>query len=318
MNDGSADNLQEHLAATNDLNELKSLIMQLHAQGAQQQADQQAFTQAAVAAALDTAKVSSAHRGKIAKFNKPDEFKGERKHLPTFLAKMQLCFDAEPSSFPDELSKIVYAVTYLKDDAYRWVIPWQRMGLLSAFIDYPGFERKLRTAFGDPDELATAERELNGLRQKGPCSEYTVEFLRITSILTDWGEEALRSHYRLGLSDDIKDQLIHVEYGQTLSSLIDKAQAIDSRLAARRLGREQERSMHAPKRPAVNHKFPNRRFDRAATVDISVPMEIDNTNTRSAPLTEVRKLSNIKEGRCFGCNEIGHIRRDCPKREAKN
>lgn len=277
---------------------------------------------------------SSRHYGP--KLNKPDEFKGERKLLPTFLFQMELKFLAEPSNFTNDATKVVYAISYLKGPAYQWVIPHQREGLLLAFPTYSTFQRKLKQAFGDVNEQATAERELLALRQRGPCSYYTTEFLRISSSL-DWGTAALRSHYRMGLSDEVKDQLIHVDMGETLSDLSIAAENIDARIYERRQEKRRGDPLRELPRPFVpGRNYPSvqreppgkagggRRYEprrESVTPKASfgpIPMEIDAVQVTTRAPMDAKRIEQFKAGKCFKCDKTGHLARECPTGMSKN
>src|SRR5258708_38926712 len=51
--------------------------------------------------------------------------------------------------------------------------------------------------------------------------------------------------------------------------------------------------------------------------DDTVPMDIDATHTEYAKRGDYHKIKQKclhEEGRCFGCQQKGHLRKDCPKK----
>ncbi|RZK63900.1 MAG: hypothetical protein EOO85_30515, partial [Pedobacter sp.] len=91
---------------------------------------------------------------------------------------------------------------------------------------------------GDPDEAATAKRELRKLFQGNrPITAYTADFLRISSQL-DWDDAALKAAYRFGLSERVKDKLARIDEPLTRNHLVEVATRIDARLHARDLERK--------------------------------------------------------------------------------
>lgn len=90
------------------------------------------------------------------------------------------------------------------------------------------FFEALAQLYEDPQCVATAEATLHALQQGWrPVEDYTVD-LRKWSADTGWNEAALRYHYRLGLSESLKDELARVETPATLEVLIQLYSSIDA------------------------------------------------------------------------------------------
>lgn len=264
---------------------------------------------------------AAAPRVERVKFNNPAAFDGKREDLQAYLFQVELRFASEPQAFVLETTKVAYAVGFLKGDALRWVLPVQRLSLDIAFPTYLSFRSALCRAFGDPNEEETAEREIRMLRQKGSCASYTTEFLRLSGIL-GWDEKAMRSQYKMGLSDEVKDQLIHVETGVTLAELYRQAELIDGRIYARKREKVSapvqgiDRSLKSRITPQpwgkrVVEKRSEIAFPRAAN-NGPIPMEIDNTQATSRGYRDAEKNEHRRLGKCFSCSKVGHLARDCP------
>ena len=84
----------------------------------------------------------------------------------------------------------------------------------------------------DPDEIATAERQLYALRQKGSVTSYLAEFMRY-AVLVKWNDEAKAAQFYRGLKDAIKDELSRVGRPANLKDLEAAAIRIDTRLFER-------------------------------------------------------------------------------------
>jgi len=65
--------------------------------------------------------------------------------------------------------------------------------------------------FGDPDEKATAERQIKSLKQTGSAAIYTSEFFQLASRL-NWNDASLMSQYHEGLKEKVKDFLAATKY----------------------------------------------------------------------------------------------------------
>ncbi len=78
------------------------------------------------------------------------------------------------NDLPEEADKVICVAAFLTGDALIWFEPFQRDYLEKGpndcdpntkdiFSSYVTFEKKLKTAFGDPDEEHTAEQQLYNL-----------------------------------------------------------------------------------------------------------------------------------------------------------
>ncbi|KAJ3401417.1 hypothetical protein HDV05_000457, partial [Chytridiales sp. JEL 0842] len=80
--------------------------------------DEQQITVATLAAAIRRLESKTETSKTKLKIRDPDPFRGDRLQVNSYLAQLQLAFEANPSAFPSERQKLVYAVSYLRDDAF--------------------------------------------------------------------------------------------------------------------------------------------------------------------------------------------------------
>jgi hypothetical protein len=138
----------------------------------------------------------------------------------------------ERHNFPDEISKIGYAGSFLGSaPADWWHTLFQRYEEslnkgenppteLSSFTE---FSRALTTTYGDPDLTNTMERKLRALCQTVSAAAYAAEFQRIAGFLiaAGWNDRPLLSQYKAGLKESIKAVLVHEKpYPTTLTEMI--------------------------------------------------------------------------------------------------
>jgi hypothetical protein len=101
-----------------------------------------------------------------------------------------------PSRFPDEQAMMRYAFNRLSGLALKQILPHVRENGEVGLEDLPAFIQLLETAFGDPDRVATAERNMKEIKQKNrEFSQYYAEFQVIATDL-DWNPLALRNASR--------------------------------------------------------------------------------------------------------------------------
>ena len=164
------------------------------------------------------------------------------KKLQTFLLQCQLFFQGYPKSFPNDESKVNFALSYLEGTALEMfqtdIIegrpqPWM--------INWVIFATVLNETFGVIDPEGDAEELIDRLRMKDNTrlAKYNVEFQKLQARL-DWGENALRFRYYKGLPDRIKDVLATQPKYHRLKDLSAAAGVIDGRHWERKA--EQERA----------------------------------------------------------------------------
>ena len=109
-------------------------------------------------------------------------FTRERKTILAFLTKCRLKFDGQPSMFPTEKTKVLYAGSPLEGPLFSWFTPLNaRLSRpneptppeLASFED---FATALTTLYRDPHLALTAERELRALRQTRSVAQYIAQF----------------------------------------------------------------------------------------------------------------------------------------------
>jgi hypothetical protein len=97
---------------------------------------------------------------RIAKVNHPDLYYGDRPKLQTFIAQLALKFSANSHEFPNDQVKLSYAGSFLRGNAFEWLSPQIQPNGQVNLTNYYELVQGLQDAFGDPDEVATAEREI--------------------------------------------------------------------------------------------------------------------------------------------------------------
>jgi len=130
-------------------------------------------------------------RPKLAELSDPPKFGGGRKDLRTFIAQLRLKLHGNSQSFPTEQHRLSYAIGRLEGVAFDQILPYIE-GTAVNLPDIDALIKILNDAFGDPDRVATAIRELRSLKQANrEFSLYLADFQRL-SAETNWNEAAKR------------------------------------------------------------------------------------------------------------------------------
>ncbi|MBW0463729.1 hypothetical protein O181_003444 [Austropuccinia psidii MF-1] len=166
-----------------------------------------------------------------------DSFDGTPAHkLRGFIQSCQLIFHNDPANFSSDRKKVLYSTSFLTGRAGKWIEPYlsnySDQGPSYLLNNWPLFESKLFTLFGDPNEVRKAEHELDNLRMKesGHVSLYIAAFRSLMSRIGDWGERAYIHVYRRGLTSRLLDQLAsHPGTFESLQELMDVTLELDTR-----------------------------------------------------------------------------------------
>lgn len=273
----------------------------------------------------------------------PETFDGSHasKLLP-FLASLRLHIETQPAAFKTEITKISFAISYLRGTPLQEVLPEleKPQELRSLWMQsYPAFTQHLLTNYGQVDKRTAAIQKMNKLEQKGSCAKYWVEFNTLAQ-LTGWDDQAHRDKFYKGLKSEIKDALVlhPIEAQDTLTRLKDTAIRQDNRLHERKMEKNEHGSSsssnNSTSSKSNNHRS-NNNSDRSNNKksDSSVqyvtpptgpnnpsagpsPMELDaaNVKTRFAPLTDDQKKYRREHNLCLYCGDKNHKLDTCPKR----
>ena len=262
----------------------------------------------------------------------PDKFDGsDRSKLRAFLSTCRLAFLNHPDRFADDLSKVLYAGSYLSGTAGDWFAPLtlddadeEEAEILTS---WKRFAEELQSLFGEPDEEAAAEREILDLKMKEnqQVSLYITKFRSLQARL-DWNDSALVAQFRRGLPDRILDLLsIREVRPRTLKEVMDVALSLDLRYHER----QQEKKKHSPFESS--NRTPSKESQKESPSKPSSSSGNDKTphskpaqkTTSALPLGEDGKLKlNEKErraklGLCAYCGDKHNIEQ-CAKRKIAN
>jgi hypothetical protein len=128
---------------------------------------------------------------------------------------------------------------------------------------------------------------------------------------TEWNESARVHYFRLGLSEEVKDELARLDILDTFEELLRIATRIDSRIQERRL----------EKRLANPRSFATMSYSQTSerSEPHVMPMQVDGTIPASPAQNQPRgPLSNTERQRrrnlnlCMYCGGANHTVANCP------
>ena len=130
-----------------------------------------------------------------------------KEDLRIYLQQCELCFELQPSRYPNDYQKVGLILSYLCGPAAKWARPYLSNKEHELRKSLSNFTRALQEAFGDPDYELRAASELRALKQTTSVAKYAAEFQAISSNLS-WNDDALYSQFYEGLKKTIKDEVI--------------------------------------------------------------------------------------------------------------
>ena len=247
----------------------------------------------------------------------PTHFSGNRAELRNFLSQVRLVIDVQQSRFQTERQKVLYAASFLRDSAYSWFQPFLEQSPAPDLLDdFDEFAKKLSAVYGDPDQTATAERDIRTLCQRSSVSAYAVDFQRLAAHL-QWNDAALASQFYWGLSDVIKDELAQMDRPRDLSTLMATTIRIDTRQTERRLEQRNRTQSHRAPPPTQHFTLPSLPTSSTPASNYA-PMDLDaTTNSKRAPLTVDERERRRRNNLCMYCGGHGHFAANCSVRPTR-
>lgn len=215
----------------------------------------------------------------------PPAFSGRKKDLPLFLTKLRYKLKGNSDRFPTEEARLIYAHSRLEHDPATLVDPL--MG--KEIITVDRLIQFLEATYGDPNRELTAWSRLDNLKQgKKSFLSHFAEFRRLVAD-TNLNEGAQINQLRRSLSNELRRAMVGIPIPRSLNEYANLIALYDNDLRYLPSTRTYTTTVEQPRYP--------------------VEMEVDTSTY--APAGSAERQRRVKEGRCFKCNQKGHISKDC-------
>lgn len=241
----------------------------------------------------------------------PRPFDGTFSQFRGFLMQCKLVFSHQPSQFSSPAARVAFITNLTTGEALGWA-----EATLSArpelFNDYAAFLTEFGRVFDHPSAGQDVGVRLMSLRQGSrTVAAYATEF-RTLAAGSGWNDAGLRSAFRQGLAEVIKDELVR-DKPTSLNELVGLAIDVDERVRERR--RERARHQIDPPRRRESATGPFLSGASAPPVPelcTPVPSGEEPMQLGRARLTVAEKQRRRTQGLCLYCGERGHLRDACP------
>ena len=204
----------------------------------------------------------------------PDTFDGtDPVKVDNYTFQCSMYIAARSKDFPDEESRVTFALSYLKGTPLDWfqteiTHAMTQGGQFPAwFSSYPGFLAELRRLFGPRDLVNDAVTALEALRYKDStkATRYTLEFNR-HSRRTGWNEIALARHFYKGLPDRLKDEIARIGKPTRLIELQTLVATLDQRHWERQSEVSRDKKQAFPSSTKSSDTRSDNRSERSGTM----------------------------------------------------
>lgn len=224
----------------------------------------------------------------------PDKFEGDRKDLRRFTSQIHAKMTVNIDRFPTPQSRMTYVANRLKGEPYSQILPHMDHGTCR-MRDYNEILDLLDRAYGDPNRVSNARKELYQLRQTNKeFGSFFAEFQRL-ALEGGMPEDALSTMLEYAVNRELRGMLLHNppptreyhEFAKFLQELENRRCQFDNtpvRLTAKNIA--------APVvAPAVTASNPD-------VMDLSTARRVGTTRR--------------ERGECYRCGSKNHLIRDCP------
>jgi hypothetical protein len=150
-------------------------------------------------------------------------------------------FTLNPTRYANDKIRIAITGTLLTGDALQWYNPFLESPEKHsvALATWESFIAAMKSTFGELDKEIAATSKIRKLRQNlTSTSQYATTFQHLAADL-QWNESALMAQFREGLSEDVKDMLLHHDQPISLASMISLSIRCDNRWRERQLQKTQ-------------------------------------------------------------------------------
>jgi hypothetical protein len=255
----------------------------------------------------------------------PPLFDGSREALRPFIAGLRMKIIGNSSRFPTDQHSLMYSFGRTTGLAQGILLPYVRNDKID-LNSQEDLYTLLENSFGDPDRVATANREIRKLRQGNrELSVYYSDFCRIVADL-DWNESSKISQFREGLSQEVKQALVSCAPSTDFSDLVQLCLRIDNNL--RQIGgytkpnfsrspahfAPPQSNTTSPSPSVPTRNLPIVRTDNPAYLG---PAPMDLSATRSRHISAEEKQRRLDTNSCNYCGIQGHYARECPNKTVR-
>lgn len=243
--------------------------------------------------------------------SRPSIFSGNiSSDIIVFVKKCELVFLHSAAKFPNDKSKIAYAINLLDGSAFRWADSWiEKMNDPRDTSTWKDFKDEILAAFTDSNNKQIAMRKLTNARQVGSVSTYIAYF---NTLIHDAGwnkinnAETLIQLFFRGLGRPLQQIII---MGGSLPKTLEEIQKTALEAESKRSLLEFNSFTSPPQRSFRPNYQPNFRVPQ--NYNMGKPQFQQFNRNTFQPRNAPPMYSNKRNISCYNCGKQGHIQREC-------
>jgi len=277
------------------------------------------------ASTMDTTsetEVATAGSGTKIKPAPPSDFDGDRGKGRAFLNSCELYLRLSPNRFPDELSKIYWALTYMKTDrAYMFAnrtLRCEGITKLPRFRTWAEFRAEFIKEFFPRNETQRAITRLETtayFQGKGSVDDYIDKFKDLIDLSGYTDGLAIVVKFRRGLDPEVQNYIANMMEGRPEDDDIEgwysAASRCDENRAANAAFHSSSRSPFSTRFPVTQAHTPT--IPARQTGTSHVPSSVPTSNLPAPMDVDATKRGRIRTSACYRCGKTGHLIKDCPQ-----
>ena len=250
----------------------------------------------------------------------PSDFDGNRGKGRAFLNSCELYLRLSPNRFPDELSKIYLALTYMKTDrAYMFanrILRYESIIKKPRFNTWVEFWTEFIKDFFPKNETQRAVTRLETpayFQGKGSVDDYIDKFKDLIDLSGYTDGLAIVVKFRRGLDPDIQNYVANMMEGRPDDDDIEGWYSAASRCDENRAANA---AFHSSSRPLLSTRIPVSRPPMPPARQVTTPQVPSSTQVSSLPApmdVDATKRGAVHTMTCYRCSKTGHLSKNCPR-----
>lgn len=243
---------------------------------------------------------------------RPSNFEGKAEQVDSFVTAVKLYIKLKPKAFPDEETKISFALQLFSGKAE----PWARSTItrmLDGKVVYATFdllEEAIRTNFGNFSRVEEARRNLETIKYvpKEGLGAVINQF-RPEADASNFDDKTLVHFLRKILPPHVQLQFAGVNSG-VIPTKIDDWYRLGHLLDSAYVSAQQTQIAHVPSQRSIP-------VHRPPPTPTSTPVTTTSPQASAPTAMDVDGHRRSYKPQCYRCGEYGHMQHQCKKPEAK-